>query len=44
MQGEVISVGPGRTDDNGKQVAMSVKPGDRIIFSKYSGKIGRAHV
>ncbi len=37
MQGDVISVGPGRTDDNGKQVAMSVKPGDQIIFSKYSG-------
>ena len=36
-QGEVVAVGPGKTDDNGKLVAVSVKVGDRILFGKYSG-------
>jgi chaperonin GroES len=36
-QGEVVAVGPGKLDDNGKTVAMGVKPGDRILFGKYSG-------
>ena len=39
---EVVSVGPGGTVD-GKDVVMSVKPGDRVITDKYSGstvKIG----
>ena len=39
---EVISVGPGGKVD-GKDVVMSVKPGDRVITDKYSGstvKIG----
>ena len=39
---EVISVGPGGTVD-GKEVVMSVKPGDKVITDKYSGsnvKIG----
>jgi len=33
---EVIEVGPGGMVD-GKEVKMEVKPGDRVIFSKYSG-------
>ena len=33
---EVISVGPGGTVD-GKEVTMTVKPGDKVITSKYSG-------
>ena len=33
---EVISVGPGGTVD-GKEVQMIVKPGDKVITSKYSG-------
>ena len=33
---EVISVGPGGTVD-GKTVTMTVKPGDKVITSKYSG-------
>ena len=33
---EVISVGPGSTVD-GKEVQMIVKPGDKVITSKYSG-------
>ena len=37
MQGEVIAVGPGGRDDNGKIVPLDVKPGDRVIFGKWSG-------
>ena len=33
---EVIAVGPGGVVD-GKEITMSVKAGDRVIFSKYSG-------
>lgn len=33
-QGIVVAVGPGKFDD-GKRIPMSVKPGDRIVFSKY---------
>jgi len=36
-QGEVVAVGPGKLDDNGKIVARGVKVGDRILFGKYSG-------
>ena len=35
--GEVVYAGPGKTDDNGKLVAMGVKPGDKVLFGKYSG-------
>ena len=35
--GEVIAVGPGRKDDNGKVIPMEVKAGDRVLFSKYAG-------
>ncbi len=37
-QGEIVAVGPGKTDDNGKTVAMGVKVGDRVLFGKYSGQ------
>ena len=37
QEGKVISIGSGRTLKNGKTVPLSVKPGDRIIFGKYSG-------
>ncbi len=36
QQAEVIAVGPGGMVD-GKEVAMAVKVGDQVIFSKYSG-------
>ena len=36
--GEVIAVGPGKTDDNGKLLAMGAKVGDKILFGKYSGQ------
>ncbi len=37
IEGEVLAVGEGRVDDAGKLVPMTVKVGDRIVFSKYSG-------
>jgi chaperonin GroES len=37
QEGEVISVGPGARDDNGKRVDPEVKAGDRILFGKWSG-------
>lgn len=37
QEGEVIAVGPGKTDDTGKKIPMEVKPGDRVLFGKYSG-------
>ena len=37
QEGKVIAVGTGKTLSNGKIVSPSVKPGDRIIFGKYSG-------
>ena len=36
--GEVVAVGPGKTDDNGKTIAMGVKIGDKVLFGKYSGQ------
>ncbi len=37
QKGEVISVGPGRTLNNGKLVEMEVRVGDQVIYSKYAG-------
>jgi chaperonin GroES len=37
QEGEVISVGPGALDDNGKRVVPEVKPGDFVLFGKWSG-------
>ena len=37
QEGRVIAVGAGKTLANGKVIAPTVKPGDRIIFGKYSG-------
>jgi len=37
-QGEVIAVGPGRRDDQGKLIPMGVKVGDKVLFGKYSGQ------
>lgn len=36
QEAEVVSVGPGKTED-GKLQSMSVKVGDKVIYSKYSG-------
>jgi chaperonin GroES len=37
QQGNVVAVGPGKRDDKGKAIPMDVKPGDRVLFSKYAG-------
>jgi len=37
QEGEIVAVGTGRMLDNGQKVALEVKVGDRIIFSKYAG-------
>ncbi len=37
MQAGVIAVGPGGRDENGKVTPLDVKPGDKIIFGKWSG-------
>ncbi|MBO1902201.1 co-chaperone GroES [Leucobacter weissii] len=36
-EGEVVSVGPGRIDDNGNRVPLDVKVGDVVLYSKYGG-------
>ena len=35
-QGEVVAVGPGKTTDDGKTVAMEVKVGDKVLFGKWA--------
>ena len=37
MQGEVIAVGPGARNEKGEVVPPDVKPGDRVLFGKWSG-------
>jgi chaperonin GroES len=37
MQGEVLAVGPGARDEDGKRIAMDVKVGDTVLFGKWSG-------
>ena len=37
QEGEVVAVGPGTWDDDGKRIPMDVKAGDRILFGKWSG-------
>ena len=37
QQGTVVAVGPGKVNDSGKEVAMSLKKGDKILYGKYSG-------
>ncbi len=37
QQGEVIGVGNGKMLESGERVPLDVKPGDRILFGKYSG-------
>ena len=37
QQAEVVAVGTGKFQKNGQRTAVEVKPGDRILFGKYSG-------
>jgi chaperonin GroES len=37
QQGEVVAVGPGARDESGKIAPLDVRPGDRVLFGKWSG-------
>lgn len=37
QEAEVLAVGPGARDDRGNLIPMSVRPGDRVLFGKWSG-------
>jgi chaperonin GroES len=37
MEGEIVAVGPGGRDEAGKLIPIDLKPGDRILFGKWSG-------
>jgi len=37
QEGTVLAAGPGRTDDEGKRMAMDVKVGNVVLYAKYSG-------
>ncbi len=36
-EGKIIAVGNGKMNDEGKRVALEVKEGDQVLFSKYGG-------
>jgi chaperonin GroES len=37
QEGEIVAVGPGARDESGKLQALDVKPGQRVLFGKWSG-------
>ena len=37
QQGNVLAIGPGDRDEEGKRIAMDVAVGDKVLFAKYSG-------
>jgi chaperonin GroES len=37
VQGEIVAVGPGKLNDDGKKVPLEVKIGDRVLYGKYTG-------
>ena len=37
QEGEVVAVGPGRLNDEGKRLPMELKVGDRVLYAKYAG-------
>ena len=37
MEGEILAVGPGARNEKGEIVPLDVKPGDRVLFGKWSG-------
>jgi len=37
IKGTVVAAGPGKSSDDGKVIAMSVKAGDSVLFNKYAG-------
>ncbi len=37
QEGKVIAVGPGRMTDSGKRIPTQLKPGDHVVFARFSG-------
>jgi chaperonin GroES len=37
QKGEVLAVGPGARDEDGKRIPMELKAGDKVLFAKYAG-------
>ena len=37
MEGKVVAVGPGKTDDKGKRIPTEVKKNNHVLFGKYAG-------
>ncbi|OGO15285.1 MAG: co-chaperone GroES [Chloroflexi bacterium RBG_16_48_8] len=37
QKGEVLAIGPGSRDDEGKRIAMDVSVGDKVLYAKYGG-------
>ena len=37
QEGQVIAIGPGRKDEDGKRIPMDVAKGDRVLYAKYGG-------
>ena len=37
VMAKVVEIGPGKTNDEGKLIPLTVKQGDVVVFSKYSG-------
>jgi chaperonin GroES len=37
QEGKIVAVGPGKLSEDGKRIAMEVKVGDKVIYSKYAG-------
>lgn len=37
QEGEILAVGPGRLSEDGKRIAMDVKVGDIVVYTKYGG-------
>jgi chaperonin GroES len=37
QEGKIIAVGPGRLNEEGNRIAMEVKKGDKVLYSKYAG-------
>ncbi len=37
VEGKIVAVGPGKLNDVGERVALQVKKGDAVLFSKYGG-------
>ncbi|MCL2688572.1 MAG: co-chaperone GroES [Chitinispirillia bacterium] len=37
QKGEVVAVGPGKTNDKGQRIEMTLKKGDKVLYGKYAG-------